>query len=148
KPGPRLDWPHIRADSKASRSWTGWANLVVRRRWVAALGGALVLAALVLAATNLQLGISNVNTIAKQGDAKQGLLALERSGIGAGALMPHETLVSGSTPPEGVARTLAAVPGVHGAVAPDSPQWRGAGGAGGGGFAPAHPPPAGGRGAP
>src|SRR6516225_11358182 len=124
KIGSRLDWPHIRDDSKASRSWTGWANLVVRRRWLAALGGALVLAALVLAATNLQLGISNVNTIAKQGDAKQGLLALERSGIGAGALMPHETLVSGSTPPEGVARTLAALPGVRGAVAPDSPQWR------------------------
>src|SRR5262249_57025856 len=129
KPGPRLDWPHIRADSKASRSWTGWANLVVRRRWVAALGGALVLAALVLAATNLQLGISNVNTIAKQGDAKQGLLALERSGIGAGALMPHETLVSGSTSPEAVASALAAVPGVHGAIAPDSPQWRGPSGA-------------------
>jgi RND superfamily putative drug exporter len=129
KLGPRLDWPHIRDDGKASRSWTGWANLVVRRRWVAALGGALVLAALVLAATNLQLGISNVNTIAKQGDAKQGLLALERSGIGAGALMPHETLVSGSTAPESLARTLAALPGVHGAVAPDSPQWRGPGGA-------------------
>ena len=101
----------------------------MRRRWLAALGGALVLAALVLAATNLQLGISNVDTIAKQGDAKQGLLALERSGIGAGALMPHETLVTGSTSPEGVARTLAAVPGVHGAVAPDSPQWRSPGGA-------------------
>jgi RND superfamily putative drug exporter len=129
KLGPRLDWPHVRDDGKASRSWTGWANLVVRRRWVAALGGGLVLAALVLAATNLQLGISNVNTIAKQGDAKQGLLALERSGIGAGALMPHETLVGGSTSPEGVARTLAAVTGVHGAVAPDSPQWRGPGGA-------------------
>src|SRR5262249_61679383 len=84
----------------------GGANLIVRRRWLAALGGALVPAALVLAATNLQLGISNVNTIAKQGDAKQGLLALERAGIGAGALMPHETLVSGSTSPEGVARTL------------------------------------------
>ena len=73
KLGPRLDWPHVRDDDKASRSWTGWAQLVVRRRWVAALGAALVLAALVLAATNLQLGTSNANTIAKQGDAKQGL---------------------------------------------------------------------------
>ena len=61
-----------------------WAKLVVRRRWVAALGASLVLAALVLAATNLQLGISNVNTIAKEGDAKQGLVALEQSGIGSG----------------------------------------------------------------
>ncbi len=56
KLGPRLDWPHIRDDDRASRSWTGWADLVVRRRWIAALGAALVLAALVLAATSLQLG--------------------------------------------------------------------------------------------
>src|SRR5450631_2958750 len=96
KLGPRLDWPHIRHDDKASRSWTGWARLVVRGRWIAVLGASLVLGALVLAATNLQLGISNVNTIAKQGDAKQGLLALERSGIGSGVVMPNEVLVSGS----------------------------------------------------
>jgi RND superfamily putative drug exporter len=127
--GPRLDWPHIRNDDKASRSWTAWANIVVRRRWIAAFGAALVLAALVLAATNLQLGISNVNTIAKQGDAKQGLTALERSGIGAGVLLPNEVLVGGSTSPEAVARALATVPGVHGAIAPDSPQWRRAGAA-------------------
>jgi RND superfamily putative drug exporter len=124
KLGPRLDWPHVRDDDKASRSWTGWANLVVRRRWVAAVGAALVLAALVLAASNLQLGLSNANAIARDGDAKQGLLALERSGIGSGALIPNEALVEGSTSPDAVARKLAAVPNVHGAVAPNSPQWR------------------------
>jgi putative drug exporter of the RND superfamily len=129
KLGPRLDWPHRRNDDKASRQWTGWANLVVRRRWVAALGAAFVLAALVLAASNLQLGLSNVNTIAKQGDAKQGLLALERSGIGSGALIPHEALVEGQASPDAVAAALAAVPNVHGAVAPNSPQWRVAGAA-------------------
>jgi putative drug exporter of the RND superfamily len=122
--GARLDWPHIRDDDNASRSWTGWAQLVVRRRWVAAIGAALVLAALVLAATNLQLGISNVNTIAKQGEAKQGLLAIERSGIGAGALVPNEVLVRGSTSPEAVARELAQVRGVHGAIAPALGEWR------------------------
>jgi putative drug exporter of the RND superfamily len=130
KLGPRLDWPHIRNDEAASGAWTRWAKLVVRGRWIAALGAALVLAALVLAASGLRLGISNVNTIAKQGDAKQGLVALERAGVGAGVLLPNEVLVGGSAPassassPEAVARTLAAVPGVHGAVAPDSPQWR------------------------
>jgi RND superfamily putative drug exporter len=123
--GARLDWPHVRDDDKASSTWTGWASLIVRRRWVAALGGALVLGALVLAATNLQLGIANVDTIAKQGDAKQGLLALERSGIGSGVLLPGEVLISGSsTSPASVAQALAGVPGVHGAVAPASPQWR------------------------
>jgi RND superfamily putative drug exporter len=124
--GPRLDWPHVRSDDRASRAWTGWAQLVVRRRWVAALGAAAILAALVVAAGNLQLGLTNVNTIAKEGGAKQGLVALERSGIGAGALLPHEALVTGSSAssPQPVADALASVPGVHGAVAPDSPQWR------------------------
>jgi putative drug exporter of the RND superfamily len=124
KLGSRLDWPHVRDDDKASRAWTGWANLVVRTRWVAALGAALVLAALVLAASNLQLGLSNLNTIAKQGDAKQGLVALERSGIGAGALLPNEVLVEGAARPAAVAARLASIRGVHGAVAPLSPQWR------------------------
>ncbi len=124
KLGPRLDWPHIRDDDKASRAWTGWAQLIVHRRWIAALGASLLLAALVLAATNLQLGISNVNTIAKEGDAKQGLIALERSGVGSGVLLPHEVLVTGGSSPARVAQALAALPGVHGAVAPASPQWR------------------------
>jgi len=124
KLGPRLDWPHVRNDDHASRSWMGWARLVVRRRWIAAIGAALVLAALVIAATSLQPGLPNVNTIAKEGDAKQGLLALERSGIGSGALLPNEALVEGSTAPEKVAAAMAAVPGVHGAVAPTAPEWR------------------------
>jgi RND superfamily putative drug exporter len=124
KLGPRLDWPHLRSDDRASRSWTGWAHLVVRRRWIAALGAAAVLAALVLAATNLQLGISNVNTIARQGDAKRGLVALERSGVGSGALLPNEVLVEGGGSPQAVAARLASVRGVHGAVAPAAPQWR------------------------
>ncbi|HWX95981.1 MAG TPA: MMPL family transporter [Solirubrobacteraceae bacterium] len=124
KIGTRLDWPHVRSDDKASRSWTAWAQLIVRRRWVAAVGAAAILAALVLAATSLQPGLPNVNTIAKKGDAKQGLLALERSGIGSGALLPNETLVEGTTSPAKVAGALAAVAGVHGSVAPSSPQWR------------------------
>src|SRR6202140_2956214 len=124
KAGSRLDWPHVASDDNASRSWTRWAELVVRHRWVAATGASAILAALVLAATTLQPGLPNVNTLAQQGDARQGLVALERSGIGSGALLPNEALVEGSTSPEAVAQALASVPGVHGAVAPTSPQWR------------------------
>ena len=127
KLGPRLDWPHVRSDDNASRAWTGWAKLVVRRRWVAAIGAAAVLAALVIAATSLQPGLPNVNTIAKQGAAKQGLEALERSGIGSGALLPTEALIEGAGSPERVAQAMAAVRGVHGAVAPDSSTWRASG---------------------
>ncbi len=123
KLGDRLDWPHVRSDDQASRSWTRWAQLVVRRRWVAALGAALVLAALVLAATSIQPGSANVDNLSKHGDAHTGLVALERSGIGPGALQPIEVLSSGSDPAR-IAATLSSVEGIHGAVAPAGPDWR------------------------
>src|SRR5205807_1011677 len=122
KAGNRLDWPHARTDDKASRSWTGWARLVVRRRWVAALGAALILAALVVAATKMQPGSPNVDTLSKHGDARAGLVALERSGVGSGALMPIEVL-SPSSAATHVVNALGHVSGVRGAVAPRTPQW-------------------------
>ena len=80
KLGPRLDWPHRRTDDKASRAWTRWAEAVARRRWLAAGAGMAVILALALAATDLQLGASDADTIAKSGDAKDGLVALEDAG--------------------------------------------------------------------
>jgi RND superfamily putative drug exporter len=127
KVGSRLDWPHRRTEDKASRAWTAWATAVSRRRWVAAGAGVAVVLALALAATDLQLGSDDADTVARSGDAKQGLVALERAGIGEGALSPHEVLVGGGTDPGRVAADLRAVGGIHGAVAPDSPDWRRAG---------------------
>ena len=124
KLGPRLDWPHRRTDDKASRAWTRWAEAVARRRWLAAGAGVAVILALALAATDLQLGTSDADTMAKSGDAKVGLTALEKSGIGEGALLPNEVLVRGGTSPERVADDLRQLDGIHAAVAPDSPDWR------------------------
>ena len=124
KVGHRLDWPHRRTDDKASRAWTRWAEAVSRRRWLAAGVGMAVVLALVVAATDLQLGSSDADTVAKSGDARDGLVALEEAGIGEGALLPHEILIDGSTNPDSVAAAVRDVDGVHGAVAPDSEQWR------------------------
>jgi RND superfamily putative drug exporter len=124
KAGRRLDWPHRRTDDKASRAWTRWAGAVTRRRWIAAGAGMAVIVALALAATDLRLGTQDADTMAKSGDAKQGLVALERSGIGEGALLPHEILVSGGANPDAVAAKLGRIDGIHGAVAPRSPSWR------------------------
>jgi putative drug exporter of the RND superfamily len=124
KLGHRLDWPHRRTDDKASRAWTRWAQAVARRRWIAAAAGMAIVLALVVAATDLQLGASDADTVAKSGDAREGLVALEQAGIGEGALLPHEILITGDTNPDEVAAALRDVEGVHGAVAPDSPQWR------------------------
>jgi RND superfamily putative drug exporter len=126
KVGGRLDWPHVRTDDKASRSWTRWAQGVVRRRWFGALGAAAVLIALVAAATSMQPGTANVNTLAKHGDAHTGLVALEQSGIGSGALMPIEVLTPAARAAQ-VAATAQTVSGVQGAVAPSGPRWTRAG---------------------
>ncbi|HEY7151260.1 MAG TPA: MMPL family transporter [Solirubrobacterales bacterium] len=126
KVGQRLDWPHRRTDDRASRAWTRWAEAVVRRRWIAAFSAVAILAVLIVAATGLTLGDASPNTIAKHGDAKEGLTALEDSGIGSGALLPYEVLTTG-TSPDRVASDLSQVEGMHGAVAPNSPQWRSGG---------------------
>jgi RND superfamily putative drug exporter len=123
KAGPKLDWPHRRTDDKASRAWTRWAQLVSRRRWVAAGAGLAVILALAFAATNLQLGASDANTIAKGGPAEQGLKQLESAGIGEGSILPHEVLVQDNTNPQTVASDLNKVEGIHGAVAPSDPEW-------------------------
>ena len=123
KVGHRLDWPHRRTDERASRAWTRWAEAVARRRWLAAGTGMAVVLALVLAATGLQLGISNADTVAKSGEAKKGLEALERSGVGEGALLPHEVLVEGGADPARLAADLSSVDGLHGAVAPGGREW-------------------------
>ena len=122
KVGHRLDWPHRRTDDKASRAWTRWAQAVSRRRWAAAVSGMAVIAALAFAATDLQFGTSDADTVAKAGDAKEGLVALEKAGIGEGALLPHEILVSEGTDPAAVVAAVERVKGIHGAVAPES--WR------------------------
>jgi putative drug exporter of the RND superfamily len=125
KLGPRLDWPHRRTDDKASRAWTRWAQAVTRRRWLAAGAGLAVIVALAFSATDIQLGASDADTVARSGDAKEGLVALERSGIGEGALLPHEILVEGGTDPQALAAELRDVEGIHGAVAPAD--WRSGG---------------------
>jgi putative drug exporter of the RND superfamily len=124
KAGQRLDWPHLRSDNRASRAWTRWAEAVARRRWQAAAAGVAVIVALALAATDAQLGNEDADTVAQSGDAKQALVALEAAGIGEGALLPHEILVDGHADPGRVAATIDSVDGVHGAVAPATPEWR------------------------
>src|SRR5947207_3173981 len=56
KLGPRLDWPHIRTDDRASRAWTRWAEIVVRPRWIAAAAATAALRALAGAAATIDLG--------------------------------------------------------------------------------------------
>lgn len=62
------------------------------------------------------------DALAQRGHAHQGLVALERSGIGSGALMPIEVI---TTEPHaaGTVRAVSNLRGVHGASAPGGPNW-------------------------
>ncbi|HET9073274.1 MAG TPA: MMPL family transporter [Solirubrobacteraceae bacterium] len=123
--GQRLDWPHRRSDEQASRCWLGWGRAVVRFRWPIAAGAVALLVALLVAATTLNPGTSNVDTLAGSGAAHTGLRQLERSGIGAGVLQPIEVLSHrGAAGADAVAHALAHVPGLQGAVAPGGPGWQ------------------------
>lgn len=117
--GPRIDWPRLRHEDRASRAWSGWARLVVRRRWVAA-GLALgVLALLVTPFFGIRVGLASPESLASSGPARATLHALERGGVPAGVLTPIEVLVRGDG--AAVARELSGVPGVAAAYASRGP---------------------------
>jgi putative drug exporter of the RND superfamily len=121
--GPRLDWPHRRSGATASRAWTRWGRTVVRFRWPATIAGAAVLVALIVAATGMNLGTDNPNALARTGEAKAGLIALEHSGIGSGMLTPTE-IIAPADRADTLANSLGHLAGVRGAIAPDGPSWR------------------------
>jgi putative drug exporter of the RND superfamily len=121
--GPRMDRRRIRQRDRSHAFWTAWTELIVRRRGIAAFLAIAVLGLLVAAATNLHMGNADPDTIAKAGSAKEGLHQLDRSGIGKGAIAPTETLVP-EADAQKVADAQSRVENVHGAVAPEAPDWR------------------------
>ncbi|HMI70669.1 MAG TPA: MMPL family transporter [Solirubrobacteraceae bacterium] len=121
--GPRMDRRRIRRRDRSHAFWTRWAELIVRRRGIAAFLAIAVLGVLVAAATNLHMGNADPDTIAKAGSAKVGLQQLDDSGIGKGAIAPTETVVP-EADAQKVVDAQSRVENVHGAAAPDAPDWR------------------------
>jgi RND superfamily putative drug exporter len=122
--GPRLDWPRLRTERRASRVFSAWARGVYRHRWLAALAGLGILAALMLPALSLHLGEPGSSAQATSGPAHEALVTLTDGGVPSGVLTPAEVLVSspGATPT--VAAQAARVPGVYAAVAPGTPDYQ------------------------
>jgi putative drug exporter of the RND superfamily len=129
--GPRLDWPRLRTERRASRVFSAWARGVYRHRWLAALAGLGILAALMIPALSLHLGEPGSSALATSGPAHDALVTLTDGGVPSGVLTPAEVLTSGSGGPASVAAsasTVAAsaarVPGVYAAVAPATPDYQ------------------------
>ena len=134
--GPRLDWPRLRTERSASRLFSAWARGVYKHRWVAAVAGLAVIAALMLPALSLHLGEPGSTSEATSGPAHDALMTLTRGGIPSGVITPAEVLtssapVSGPASIASVADSVAAkatrVPGIYAAMAPSTPDYQHAG---------------------
>ncbi len=120
--GPRLDWPRLRTERRASRVFSAWARGVYRHRWLAALAGLGILAALMLPALSLHLGEPGSSAQATSGPAHDALVTLTDGGVPSGVLTPAEVLTSSSA--SAVAAQAARVPGVYAAVTPGTPDYQ------------------------
>jgi RND superfamily putative drug exporter len=120
--GPRVDWPRIRHEQEASRGWTAWTRMIVRRRWLAAGVAIAILALLIVPLFSLTTGETSASAQAHTGPAHAGYERLRAGGVATGAITPLEVLVR-STRAQAVRARLATVPGITGALlstAPDS----------------------------
>ncbi|MGW2570846.1 MMPL family transporter [Streptomyces sp. NPDC001537] len=91
--GPRVDWPKIRHENRASRFWSRWTTAVVRRRWIAAATALGALFALTGVFLGIKIGLASSESLARSGPAYESLQTLERGGVPTGALTPMEVLV-------------------------------------------------------
>ena len=97
--GPRVDWPKIRHENRASRSWSSWARGVVRHRIVAAGLALLALGLLFASFLGIKIGVASSASLAKSGSAYDAVHALEAGGMSTGTLTPMEILVDSSSAP-------------------------------------------------
>ncbi|MDQ1706113.1 MAG: putative drug exporter of the superfamily [Frankiaceae bacterium] len=113
--GPRVDWPKIRHENKASRSWSRWARTVVQHRLVAAGVAALSLGLLFVSFLGIKIGLASSSSLARNGHAYEALQTLQHGGVSTGLLTPMEVLVK--TPDaQAVAARIDSVDGVDRAV--------------------------------
>lgn len=113
--GPRVDWPKIRHENVASRGWSRWARLVVRRRWAALAVALLALGLLFVAFLGIKIGSASSDSLATSGPAVSTLHTLEDGGVTTGALTPIEVLAESDQAPS-VAKSLGKIDGIEAAL--------------------------------
>jgi putative drug exporter of the RND superfamily len=113
--GPRVDWPKIRHENNASRSWSRWTRGVVRHKYIAAGAATLILGALFLSFLGIRIGAASSDSLAKNGPAYDALQTLRSGGVSTGVLTPMEVLVRSDVADQ-VAAEARQVDGVKAAV--------------------------------
>jgi RND superfamily putative drug exporter len=118
--GPRVDWPKIRHENRASKSWSRWARLVVSHRVLAAFLAFVALGALFVSFLGIKIGLASSDSLAKNGSAYTALQTIKDGGVSTGVLTPMEVLVD-SGQAQAVATQLKDVKGVDQAVIATGP---------------------------
>ncbi len=116
--GPRIDWPKIRHENRASRAWSRWARLIVRRRWIAAALAIAILGALASVLFGAKIGQASSASLAHSGKAYDALQQLEKGGMPNGTLTPIEIIVK-SGAKDTVAAAVRKVDGIDRVLVPD-----------------------------
>jgi RND superfamily putative drug exporter len=109
--GPKVDWPKIRHENVASKSWTAWARGVVKNRWAAFIVGALAMGALFASFLGIKIGLAGSDSLATKGPSYVALQTLKAGGLSSGYLTPMQVLVDKDAATE-VAAKLEKVEGV------------------------------------
>jgi RND superfamily putative drug exporter len=120
--GPRVDWPRIRHEGRASRGWTAWTRGLVRYRWLGAGLAIAILVALIVPFFSLTTGETSASAQARTGVAHTAYEEIRAGGAASGVITPIEVLVRAPQAAAVQAR-LASLPGIADALrstAPDS----------------------------
>jgi RND superfamily putative drug exporter len=124
--GPALDRHRVRRSSTTfSRRWERWGQLVVRRRWIAAIVGLAIVVGFAVPALSINTGQPSSNAFSKTTPAGKALQGLERMGVPSAVVFPVQLLTHGGT---AIATRAAAVarttPGVDSVLAPNTSSFR------------------------
>ena len=124
--GPALDKRGLRSSSSTySRRWASWAELVVRRRWVAGILGLAIVVGLAIPALSMNTGQPRANSLGGTGRPARTLHALERTGVPSAVVFPIQVLTHGGAAAAQRATAIAsATPGVYTVLAPATSSFR------------------------
>jgi RND superfamily putative drug exporter len=114
--GPKVDWPKIRHEHAASKSWTAWGRAVVNNRAVALGVGTLAMLALVVAFLGIKIGQADSDSLASKGPAYTAWQQLRSGGVLNGTLTPTQMLVTQDAAGK-VADEARTVPGIGHVIA-------------------------------
>jgi RND superfamily putative drug exporter len=124
--GPALDRHRVRRSSTTfSRRWERWGQLVVRRRWIAAIAGLAIVIGLAVPALSMNTGQPSSNAFPKTTPAGKALQGLERMGVPSAVVFPIQLFAHGGAATATRAAELAArTPGVYSVLAPNTHSFR------------------------